>query len=427
MIAEIKHRSPSAGEILPGADGKIETLRARLPARPRRGDLGRDGRGSLRRQARMAASRQSISGLPVLMKDFVISRAPARPRRLARGRRRAADRSRPAAEELAGCAGRARARPRAVVEVHDAAEIAAAGRATRRPRSQRPGPRDVRDEPRRSKRIAAKHSSGAGAPSRERHHERRTSRASWPRATRRSSSARRSCAMRTPRRCCGSLKGDRVKICGLTRPEDVDAACALGAAYVGFNFAAVSSRRVTLDAARDLARSGAAGRAASRCLRSRERRGDPRGGRRGAARSRPDPPPALGAGPGRVAPAGHRRRRSVAPAPTPRRRSCWRAADRSSSTRPWRAGPAAPGPSSTGAFSPVEPGRPDHPRRRARRRKRRRSDRARAPLRRRRRVGCRVVSRRQGRRQHAPVSSRPSRADASSPAPSGRGAGVRAR
>ena len=44
-----------------------------------------------------------------------------------------------------------------------------------------------------------------------------------------------------------------VKICGLTRPADVDLACALGASYVGFNFAATSSRRVTLDVARDLA------------------------------------------------------------------------------------------------------------------------------------------------------------------------------
>ena len=29
-----------------------------------------------------------------------------------------------------------------------------------------------------------------------------------------------------------------VKICGLTRAEDVAAACALGATYVGFNFTA---------------------------------------------------------------------------------------------------------------------------------------------------------------------------------------------
>jgi phosphoribosylanthranilate isomerase len=45
-----------------------------------------------------------------------------------------------------------------------------------------------------------------------------------------------------------------VKICGLTRPEDVAAACALGASYVGFNFAAASPRRVATDAqARELA------------------------------------------------------------------------------------------------------------------------------------------------------------------------------
>jgi len=43
-----------------------------------------------------------------------------------------------------------------------------------------------------------------------------------------------------------------VKICGLTRPEDVEAACALGAAYVGFNFVASSPRRTTRLHARDL-------------------------------------------------------------------------------------------------------------------------------------------------------------------------------
>ena len=36
-----------------------------------------------------------------------------------------------------------------------------------------------------------------------------------------------------------------VKICGLTRIEDVVAACELGATYAGFNFAAASPRRVT--------------------------------------------------------------------------------------------------------------------------------------------------------------------------------------
>ena len=44
-----------------------------------------------------------------------------------------------------------------------------------------------------------------------------------------------------------------VKICGLTRPEDVAEACALGAAYVGFVFAEASPRRVTPARARELA------------------------------------------------------------------------------------------------------------------------------------------------------------------------------
>jgi phosphoribosylanthranilate isomerase len=51
----------------------------------------------------------------------------------------------------------------------------------------------------------------------------------------------------------------QVKICGLTRAGDVELACVLGADYVGFNFAAASPRRVTLDAARDLARATRAG------------------------------------------------------------------------------------------------------------------------------------------------------------------------
>jgi len=44
-----------------------------------------------------------------------------------------------------------------------------------------------------------------------------------------------------------------VKICGLMRSEDVKLACELGAAYVGFNFAAGSPRRLDLDRAGELA------------------------------------------------------------------------------------------------------------------------------------------------------------------------------
>jgi phosphoribosylanthranilate isomerase len=44
-----------------------------------------------------------------------------------------------------------------------------------------------------------------------------------------------------------------VKICGLTRPEDVALACELGARWLGFNFAAESPRRLRLGRARELA------------------------------------------------------------------------------------------------------------------------------------------------------------------------------
>lgn len=45
----------------------------------------------------------------------------------------------------------------------------------------------------------------------------------------------------------------RVKICGLTRPEDVDAVAAAGASYAGLVFFAKSPRNVSVAVARDLA------------------------------------------------------------------------------------------------------------------------------------------------------------------------------
>lgn len=50
-----------------------------------------------------------------------------------------------------------------------------------------------------------------------------------------------------------------VKICGLTRREDVGLACELGAAYVGFNFAAASQRRVSIADGRSLGEAAARG------------------------------------------------------------------------------------------------------------------------------------------------------------------------
>ena len=46
----------------------------------------------------------------------------------------------------------------------------------------------------------------------------------------------------------------KIKVCGLTREEDVRAASDLGADYLGINFAASSPRRVALEKARGLAR-----------------------------------------------------------------------------------------------------------------------------------------------------------------------------
>lgn len=51
----------------------------------------------------------------------------------------------------------------------------------------------------------------------------------------------------------------QVKICGLTDPEDVRMACALGASYVGFVFARGSPRQVGMDRAADLAAAVAPG------------------------------------------------------------------------------------------------------------------------------------------------------------------------
>lgn len=127
VIAEIKHRSPSAGEILQGADGKIESFALAY----RRGHAAaisvvteEDHFGG--KPAWLPRAKR-ISGLPVLMKDFVIDERQLDhavslgadavllvARALAPGR-------------LAELAGGARQRGLAtVVEVHEAGEIAGA-------------------------------------------------------------------------------------------------------------------------------------------------------------------------------------------------------------------------------------------------------------------------------------------------------------
>ncbi len=73
IIAEIKHRSPSAGEILPGADGKIESFALSY----RRGHAA--AISVVTEETHFGGTPgwiprvRRISGLPVLMKDFVVS------------------------------------------------------------------------------------------------------------------------------------------------------------------------------------------------------------------------------------------------------------------------------------------------------------------------------------------------------------------
>jgi indole-3-glycerol phosphate synthase len=73
IVAEIKRRSPSAGEILPDADGRLETIALEY----RRGRaaaisvvIEEDHFGG---RADWLPRARRISGLPVLMKDFVIA------------------------------------------------------------------------------------------------------------------------------------------------------------------------------------------------------------------------------------------------------------------------------------------------------------------------------------------------------------------
>ena len=130
IVAEIKHRSPSAGEILPGADGKIETFALAY----RRGHAAaisvvteEDHFGG---KPEWIARAKRISGLPVLMKDFFLSE-----QQLDFAASLGADAvlliaGALSAAELSELARAARKRGLAtVIEAHDAEEIARAGQA----------------------------------------------------------------------------------------------------------------------------------------------------------------------------------------------------------------------------------------------------------------------------------------------------------
>ncbi|MEO8431586.1 MAG: indole-3-glycerol phosphate synthase TrpC [Acidobacteriota bacterium] len=130
IIAELKHRSPSAGEILPSADGKVETIALAY----RRGHAAaisvvveEDHFGG---NPEWAARARRISGLPILWKDFILA-----DRQLGFAASHGADavllivRALSDAD-LLGMTASARARGLAVViEAHDAGEVSRAAAA----------------------------------------------------------------------------------------------------------------------------------------------------------------------------------------------------------------------------------------------------------------------------------------------------------
>jgi indole-3-glycerol phosphate synthase len=130
VVAEIKRRSPSAGEILPGAAGRIETIALAY----RRGHAAaisvvteEDHFGG---SPEWLPRAKRVSGLPVLMKDFIVSE-----RQLDFAASLGADAvllivRALADDDLAKLVRGARARGMAAVaEAHDASEIARAAAA----------------------------------------------------------------------------------------------------------------------------------------------------------------------------------------------------------------------------------------------------------------------------------------------------------
>lgn len=127
VIAEFKHRSPSAGEIVQGADGKVESFALAY----RRGHAAAISivteEDSFGGKPDWLPRAKRISGLPALMKDFVLAE-----RQLDFAVTLGADavlliaRALPQAELAALVRGARERGLAAVVEAHDSAEIARA-------------------------------------------------------------------------------------------------------------------------------------------------------------------------------------------------------------------------------------------------------------------------------------------------------------
>ena len=257
VIAEIKHRSPSAGTILPGAASRVtEVARAY-----RRG--GASALSVVVEQdffggdpAWIPIARRA-SGLPVLMKDFVVDE-----RQLDQALALGADAvllivAALGDDALAKLHAAARERGLAVlVEAHDAAEVARA--AAVGPFLVGVNARDLstfrvdleamarlgRELPGACVRVAE---SGIRGPA----DVRRLSAAGYGAFLVGESLLRSGDPARSLRRLLGQGSTE-VKLCGLTREEDVRTAVALGVDWIGLNLSPLSPRRVSLERAEAL-------------------------------------------------------------------------------------------------------------------------------------------------------------------------------
>lgn len=258
VIAEVKHRSPSAGTILPGAGSRV----AEVARAYRRG--GASAISVVVEQDYFGGDPAWIpvakraSGLPVLMKDFVVDE-----RQLDQAVALGADAVLLIVAALDDAALRrlhaaAAARGLAVlVEAHDAIEAGRAAEAGARvvgvnARDLRTFQVDLdavaslgRALPAGAVRVAESGIRGAGDVT-------RLSEEGYGAFLVGESLLRSGDPARALRRLLGHGTTE-VKVCGLTREEDARAAVALGVDWAGLNLSPLSPRRVSLDAAEALA------------------------------------------------------------------------------------------------------------------------------------------------------------------------------
>ncbi|KAA0251357.1 MAG: bifunctional indole-3-glycerol phosphate synthase/phosphoribosylanthranilate isomerase [Acidobacteria bacterium] len=262
VIAEIKHRSPSAGTILEGAGSRV----ADVARAYRRGGASaisvvveQDFFGGDPAWIPVA---KGASGLPVLMKDFVVDE-----RQLDQAAALGADAvllvvAALGDEELRRLHAAASARGLAVlVEAHDAAEAERAAAAGARlvgvnARDLRTFRVDLDAMARLGRSLPSGAIRVAESGIRDARDVRRLCGEGYGAFLVGESLLRSGDPARALRRLVG-LGSTEVKVCGLTRAEDVRSAVSLGVDWVGLNLSPLSPRRVSLEAAGALAEAAA--------------------------------------------------------------------------------------------------------------------------------------------------------------------------